>query len=141
LLSLVPFTRDGRTFAAVEHAAELLKQQTSGAESNDLESLLAVFASRTFPGDVVMETRMRILMSNEILESSPLYQTWVRDAAEKGREQGMRESVLAILRTRFDELPPELIAAVSSANRRVLEDLLPHVSTDSLDELRARLGV
>ncbi len=145
LLPLVPFTRDGHNLAIVEQAADVVKERSTGAERDELGELLAVFAARTFGSEVALEIVRRVSMSTEILEQSPLYQEWTRKAKEEGRqegvEEGMRQSVLGVLRGRFGELSPDLVAALSAAHQSTLETLLPDLATISLEELRSRLGL
>ncbi len=98
-------------------------------------------------------------MSQDLLESSPLYQKWAEEwlaqgmekgleqgleqGLERGREEGLtigvRESVQLVLRARFKALPPEVEQAIAQASRAALEDVLTHVSDESLDQLRVRL--
>ncbi len=84
-------------------------------------------------------------MSTEILEQSPLYQEWTRNAREQGRqegiEEGLRQAALAVLRGRFGELPPEAVTALSAADQGTLDSLLPHLAAITMDELRARLSL
>ena len=49
--------------------------------------------------------------------------------------------IIAALRGRFGALSPEVERAPEGADMATLQPLLPHAGTDSLDELRARLGV
>ncbi|HLJ80475.1 MAG TPA: hypothetical protein VKT52_03240 [Ktedonobacterales bacterium] len=79
-------------------------------------------------------------MSTEILETSPLYQEWVQKAHEEGKAEGLREAVLAVLRSRFGELAPSLVDAINSAVLAQLQDVLAHATTDSLEQITARLG-
>jgi hypothetical protein len=149
LLPLVPFAQGGRDLAVIERAADLVNERATDVERGELGSLLAVFASRAFGVDVARSIFGRLHVSNEILESSPLYQQWMREWREKGRQEGiqegiqvaLRESMLALLQQRFGELPPDIVGALTSANRGTLEALLPDLLTISLDELRARLGL
>lgn len=84
-------------------------------------------------------------MSTEILEKSSLYQEWVQHAREQGIEQGtakgLREAALLTLRARLGELPPEIADAVTRASVPMLEDLLAHVTSDTPEQLRTRLGL
>lgn len=99
-------------------------------------------------------------MSQEILESSPLYQLWYREATEKAareaREAAEREAAQAVaqaaaqatrnatriaLQGRFGELPPVLAEAIASADPAALQRVLEHVGTDALEQVRERLGV
>ncbi len=80
-------------------------------------------------------------MSNEILESSPLYQLWYREATEKAAAQATRNALLVVLHNRFGELPPVVTEAIASADAAALQRVLEHVGTDTLEQVRQRLGV
>ena len=92
-------------------------------------------------------------MSTEILETSPLYQEWVRKATEEGlskgmaqgmaqgEERGLREAVLIILRGRFGEPAADIVTAVDAASRETLSAILRNAATDSLAQIRERLGL
>lgn len=153
LLPLVPFTREGRDFRTVERAAEGVKGQAEAGQIGELEALLAVFAARIF-GDATMQALIRrLFMSTEILETSPLYQLWVKQGQEKGREQGLaegraegraegvREAVLILLRSRFGDLGADLERAVGDAGVEALEAVLPRLATDGMAGIRVQFGL
>ena len=159
LLPLVPFMRDA-DLSAVEAAARLAREQTPDEAASELVSLLAVFGARRFGSQTVLAMIRRLFMSTELLEQSPLYQEWVAKAqaegmvkgrAEgevKGRAEGeaqgeahgLRESVQAVLESRFQTLDAELLAAIAEADTETLRGALRHVALDSLDEARERLS-
>lgn len=153
LAPLVAFTREAREIATIARAAEFVKAHAPPGEVEELEALLAVFGARTFGAQAMQHLIRRLFMSTEILETSPLYQEWIRAATEKGMkagieqgrelgiEQGLRDAAIAIIRGRFGTLPAEVEQALKGADTPALQALLPHAGTDSLDELRARLEV
>ncbi|HEX6819260.1 MAG TPA: hypothetical protein VF120_12860, partial [Ktedonobacterales bacterium] len=156
LLPLVPFCRDGGTLGAIERAAEMVKAQATATEQQELESLLAVFGARFVGNGPMLAMIRRLFMSTEILETSPLYQEWVGKAREEGKAEGkaegeargkaegkaegLREAALAVLRSRFGELAPPLVDTINSAVLAQLQDVLAHATTDSLEQITARLG-
>jgi hypothetical protein len=141
LLPVVPFTRDGRDLAVVERAADALRERTAGVERDEFGALFAFFASRTFGGTIASQLFGRLAVSREILESSPLYQEWMREWTEKGREARARTSVLLALRGRLGELASDLVAAISAADQSTLDALLPQLASITMEEWRARLGL
>lgn len=84
-------------------------------------------------------------MSTEILETSPLYQEWVRKATAEGMAQGMaqgmREAALAVLRGRFGALPDALEAAIRLASPETLQPMLEHAASETLEQIASHLGV
>lgn len=147
LLPLVPFTSDVSR-DIIERTADLVKDTAPEEALEELETLLLVFASRKYDTEFAKSIARRLFMSTDILEKSALYQEWVRNAREQGIEQGieqgtangLREAALLTLRARLGELPPEIADAVARASVPSLEELLAHVTSDTPEQLRARLG-
>lgn len=144
LLPLVPFTSDANR-DIIERTADLVKATAPADALDELETLLLVFASRKYDTEFAKSIARRLFMSTEILEKSSLYQEWVQHAREQGIEQGtakgLREAALLTLRARLGELPPEIADAVTRASVPMLEDLLAHVTSDTPEQLRTRLGL
>lgn len=119
--------------SVIERAAEIVKQRAQAAEVSELAGLLAVFAGRRFEDAAVLAMMRRLFMSTEIIEKSSVYQAW--------RARALREAVALVLGGRFGELPSDLTQAIAAADSEHLRDMLAHAGTDTLDELRARLGL
>jgi len=143
LLPLVPLTQDGGALEATEDAGRILQAQTSGEELASLATLLGILASRHIDRDLADMLVRRLVMSNELLETSPLYQKWAHDWLEQGLEQGRiegeRESVRRFLQARFGALSTELELAITQADRSALDAVLPHMGDESPEQLLARL--
>jgi hypothetical protein len=133
LLPLVPFTDDGKELATIERAALAVKERAPAQDVQELEALLAVFATRVFDATIIREMIRRLFMSTEIIGQSALY----REATA----EGMRDAALTALRGRFGELPAELAQAVTHASAEQIRDVLAHIGTDTLEQARARLGL
>lgn len=140
LFPLVPFTSDVSR-DVIERAADLVKEIAPPDNLDELEALLLVFAGRKYDSEFLKSVARRLFMSTEILEKSSLYQEWVQSAREQGMANGLREAALLTLRARLGELPPEIADAVARAPVSVLEELLAHVTSDTPEQLRARLGL
>jgi hypothetical protein len=84
-------------------------------------------------------------MNTEILDESPLYHYLVQKATEQGmaqgEERGLREGALTVLRGRFGDPAADLAQAISVANRETLMALLLNAATDTLAQVRERLGL
>jgi predicted transposase YdaD len=152
LLPLVPLTHDGGTVEQIEAAGKVAQEHASSEEEQvSIITLLGILASRRIDRELADALVRRLVMSQDLLESSPLYQKWAEEwlaqgmekGLERGREEGLtigvRESVQLVLRARFKALPPEVEQAIARASRAALEDVLTHVSDESLDQLRVRL--
>jgi len=55
--------------------------------------------------------------------------------------EGMRKFAQAALEARFGPLEADIQAALNTADEATLKALAAHISTDSLEEMRARLGL
>jgi predicted transposase YdaD len=141
LLPLAPFTRDGHDLAVIERAAAVVKERAAPDDVAELESLLAVFGSRTFGAAEMRALLRRVFMSTEIIGTSALYQEWIQEGESRGKAEGVRETVLLLLRARFGELAPEVEQAVTVASVERLEALMPTFATGDLTAVRTQLGL
>ena len=92
-------------------------------------------------------------MSTEILEQSPLFHRWILEAlfhgegdAEAWKElmdeiTGTRKALRVALLGRWRSLPAEIEARLATASLGTLYDLLFHLTTDTMEQVRARLGL
>jgi predicted transposase YdaD len=148
-LPLVPFCAGGQELAIITRAAEIIQAQAPAPEFNELEALLAVFGARAVGNATMLAIIRRLGMSTEILETSPLYQEWIRKATqeglqrgiEQGIEQGRRAAVVEVLQARLGALPSDILQAIIAADVETITQLLIHAGSDTLVELRARLGL
>ncbi len=167
LLPLVPLTK-GATWAeaeeAMRRAAAVQPVEAAKALGNALGILLG---DATGQKEQANELFWRYFMTfyERVLEEIP----WLREALEKGREEGrekgreegreegkaegkaeglsegellgMREVALRTLANRFAQVPAEIEAALQAADKERLLDVATHAGTDTLDQVRARLGL
>jgi len=136
LLPLVPFSKGGETLEATERAARLALTSAPTEQAESLAVLVGVFAARKLGSDIVQTMLRRLLMSSNTLELSPLYLKWV----EEGREKGLRNAARLLLQGRFGSVSPEMEQAIANAGHAQLDDFMLHATTETLDELRARLS-
>jgi predicted transposase YdaD len=141
LLLLTPFMR-GADIATLERAATVARERTAAPDAGDLVSLLAVFMAPFYGDAAARELVRRVFMSTELLDESPLYRSWRREAREEGRvegrqegrqegwDEGLRRGVQTALEGRFGALDEALVAAINAAPEATLRDLLAHVATD-----------
>ena len=138
LLPLVPFMQGGKEIAIIERAARLIQAGEPDPERQSVsEALLALFAARHLGDEGVLALFRRLFMSTEILDQSPLYRRWIAE----GEAKGVRGAVRTALLGRWGELPADVEAAVETASLDTLDDVLAHVATDTLEQMRARLGL
>jgi hypothetical protein len=160
LLPLVPFMR-GADLPTIEDAAKLVQHTAPPEQVAMLNTLLAVFTARFYGKEAAEALAWRLGMSEKIIEESPLYQAWITKAREegevkgeikgraegeiKGRAEGeasgLVEAVRLVIENRFGALSQEMMTAIAGASRETLRAVLAHVATDSIDQVRERLGL
>ncbi len=145
LLPLIAFTEDGKSLETVEAAANAVQERAPAKDMAELELLLALFSARNLGTEPVMGLIRRLFMNREILEESPLYHWLMQKATEQGmaqgEERGLREAVLILLRGRFGEPTDDVVQATATASRETLNAILLNAATDTLAQVRGRLGL
>jgi predicted transposase YdaD len=148
LLPLLPFTK-GATPELIEMAMRQVKEAAPAEQVKPLAGLLGLFTSRLYGTDLVLELIERLFMSTEFLEEFPLYHYLMAKAEARGeargkaegKAEGLREATRLGLENRFGPLNTEMQTALSQADEAALKDILAHIATGSLEQLRARLGL
>lgn len=142
LLPLVPFMRGGEQLATIERAAQLLQERVSDPEHQLIaETLFMVFAARSLGEEDPVALLRRLTMSTELLDQSPIFRRWRAEFTAAGKAEGLLEAAQAALRGRWGELSPEVAGAVEAASAETLLDVVAHVSADTQEQMRARLGL
>ncbi|WP_017652128.1 DUF4351 domain-containing protein [Fortiea contorta] len=163
LLPFVPVLRGGGEAAVVQRALQMLR---TDAQLNQLEPLLAFFASFVLDSPLVQQI-MRWDMA--ILRESPWYneilaeglqqgiqqgvqqgiqqgvqqgiQQGVQQGIQQGVQQGVRNQLIRILRQRFGEIPEEVEVSFEGKNVEQLESLIDSaLAANSLAEFMQNLS-
>ncbi|MFN6487710.1 MULTISPECIES: Rpn family recombination-promoting nuclease/putative transposase [unclassified Nostoc] len=125
LLPFVPILRGGGEVAVVQRALQALRDD---AELNELESLLAFFASFVLDTPLVQQI-MRWDMA--VLRESP----WYQEIEQRGIQQGARRQLIRVLEQRFGEIPHEVEIRLEGESVEQLENLMDSaIAVSSLDE-------
>lgn len=144
LLPLVPFMQ-GADIATIEEAAQKVDHEVSGELGTTPKTLLAVFTAQFHGQGVAKALLEKLKMDMSIVAESPLYQEWIQQARAEGKEQGIAEAMRAMvqrtLEGRFTTLDADLLAAITTASEATLNEVITHVATDSLAQIRARFGL
>ncbi|MDF5715441.1 MAG: DUF4351 domain-containing protein [Rhizonema sp. NSF051] len=144
LLPFVPILRGGSEASVVQRAVRLLR---ADAQLNQLEPLLAFFASFVLDMPVVQEI-MRWDMT--VLRESPWYQQILNEGEERGIQQGVQQGVqqgarrllIRVLQQRFGEIPAFLGVRLESESLEELESLMDAaIAVTSLEEFLTHLPV
>jgi hypothetical protein len=132
LLPLVPFMQ-GANEQVVEQAMRRVREEAPPEQGIELASLLAVFIDRRQGTDLALTILRRFGMASDILKQSGLVQPLL---AEEDQEMAR-----AALEGRFGQVDREVLQALAAADKATLLELLRHISTDSLEQVRTRLGL
>ncbi|WP_414512296.1 Rpn family recombination-promoting nuclease/putative transposase [Nostoc sp. PCC 9305] len=129
LLPFVPILRGGGEVSVVQRALQALR---ADVQLNQLESLLAFFASFVLDTPLVQQI-MRWDMA--VLRESPWYQEIEQRGIQQGVQQGARQQLIRVLRRRFGEIPHEVEARLEGESVEKLETLMDSaIAVSSLDE-------
>lgn len=80
-------------------------------------------------------------MLDDLLRESSVADALIEEGMQQGMQQGIRATILRVLEGRFGALDAALAAAIQDTADAALPDLSLHAGTDTLDQLRARLGL
>ncbi|MEH2462646.1 Rpn family recombination-promoting nuclease/putative transposase [Nostoc sp.] len=125
LLPFVPILRGGGEISVVQRALQALR---ADAQLNQLESLLAFFASFVLDTPLVEEI-MRWDMVE--LRESP----WYHEIEQRGIEEGARRQLIRVLQQRFGEIPHEVEVRLEGESAEKLENLMDSaIAVSSIEE-------
>ncbi|HEY7347203.1 MAG TPA: hypothetical protein VH599_02705 [Ktedonobacterales bacterium] len=92
-----------------------------------------------------LRERINAMMGEEILKESTyiqvLIEKWQPEILAKREAEGMHKMTRVALEGRFGTLSDDLLAALETADQETLEGVVAHISTDTLEQTRARLGL
>ncbi|MEH2260033.1 Rpn family recombination-promoting nuclease/putative transposase [Nostoc sp.] len=125
LLPFVPILRGGGEVSVVQRALQALREDV---QLNQLESLLAFFASFVLDTPLVQQI-MRWDMA--VLRESP----WYQEIEQRGIQQGARRQLIRVLEQRFGEIPHEVEVRFEGESVEKLESLMDSaIAVNSLEE-------
>ncbi|MHC5934977.1 Rpn family recombination-promoting nuclease/putative transposase [Nostoc sp.] len=139
LLPFVPILRGGGEASVVQRALQVLR---ADAQLNQLESLLAFFASFVLDTALVQQI-MRWDMA--VLRESP----WYQEIEQRGVQQGARRQLIRVLQRRFGEIPHEVevrfegesVEQLESLMDSALAELTGGIAVNSLEEFVSILSI
>lgn len=147
ILPLVPLTR-GATEADAEAAMQQLKQETPPEEAMSLGALLGILLSHVRDDkSLARQLFERFFMADvdTFIETNPLLHDVWEKMISKGRVEGevlgMRALLQQVIEGRFGPLSQDMVDAITALDAVHLSEIAPHAGTESLDQLRARLGL
>ena len=130
-------------------ADRLVRADLPAGERRELVGLLAALAGLRLPRERLLERLGRDPMIREILQESSVAQGWWEEGErtgrdrgrQEGREEGQRELARLALEGRFGTLEADEQAALAVADSTALQAIVVHLTTDSRDQVRTRLGL
>ena len=151
-LIFAPLLKDA-TIETVGQAAELLGQLPDDAERGNALNYLVMFAIRRFSQQTVATYLKENMMLDQFVLESEWYniilERGTKDGLEKGMAQGIEQGIARgeqrlaqrALERRHGALAPDIIAALEHAEEATLEDLVVNGATDTIEQVRERLGL
>ncbi|MBC1218501.1 Rpn family recombination-promoting nuclease/putative transposase [Nostoc sp. UCD121] len=125
LLPFVPILRGGGELSVVQRALQALR---ADRQLNELESLLAFFASFVLDTPLVQQI-MRWDMA--VLRESP----WYHEIEQRGIQEGARRQLIRVLEQRFGEITHEVEVRLEGKNVEQLEILMDSaIAVNSLED-------
>jgi hypothetical protein len=130
LSSLMAHTTVASILATAERIAAT---HVSPQERSDLAGLLVLLAGLRFPPDLILDALRRNPMIEDLVKQSSVAGVLI--------DEGMRKSVRLAMQGGFGPLDEDVLAAIQRADKATLENVLIHIATDTLEQVRARLGL
>lgn len=121
----------------IEIAERLATVDAPRQECSDLMGLLVGLAGLRTERESLLAALRRHPMLNDLLRESSIAEMFI----EEGELRGARRMAQIALQGRFGALSEDLLTALGHADEATLQDLVAHVVTDSLEQVRTRLGL
>lgn len=121
----------------VDIAERIAQAPVSVPERDELTRLLVLLAGLRVPRAMLREAFRRILMLGDLWQESSLAGA-LEDLA---RERAMGRMLQVVLEGRFGPLSEDIVATLNMADEATLWVIGAHAGTDTLEQVRARLGL
>lgn len=130
---------------AVSVAERIAEAPLPLGERSELTGLLVVLSELRLGRREVLQALRRNPMIDELVKQSSLAEEFFEEGKSEGISQGiglgLSQAVRLALEGRFGELSPDLLTALESADTAKLQEVAKHAGTDTLEQIRARLGL
>jgi len=131
--------------AAVGVAERIATAPLPPEERSDLAALLVVLSELRLGKRALLAALRRNPMIDDLVKQSSLAEEFFEEGKSQGlsqgRDEGMRRMVRMVLEGRFGPLSEDLLAALAATGESKLEEIGAHAGTDTLKQIRSRLGV
>jgi hypothetical protein len=137
IVPLIPLMQ-GANEQLMAEAMRRVKEEAPEEDIGSLALLLTHFIARKHKPELASLIYRRFFMSNiDLLKDSPLYPILTKEA----RVEGKRESIRDMLEGRFGPVGDDVIQALNKAGEETLKAIAVHAGTDTLEQIRSRLGL
>jgi len=129
LFPILPLTNHGNTNdnKCLEACFDLIQNADikDGALKADMSVCTGVLAGLRYPKELV-----KSLMKVEIMQESAIYQDILNEGIEKGKKEGMEESIISVLSARFGNISANMVDMIHHIrNKSRLNELLKLAAT------------
>lgn len=111
------------------------------AERGELLGLLVALAGVRLPKIDIRSALKEMPMLDELLRESSFYDVVYEEDFVEGEARGALEGLQVVLESRFGALPEDMSAALAALDQPALLELLHHAATDTLEQVRVRIGL
>ena len=137
--------RDVSVESAIVVAERIAATDLPIAERGELEALLVALSQVRLGRGTLREALRRHPVIDDLIKESGLADEWRAQGMAQGMAEGeqrmARGMARAAIEGRFGALSDDLATAVQAADEATLLDLVGHISTETLEQVRARLGL
>lgn len=139
----------GANLETFDQAANTLQQVSDANERGNALNYLTLFAMRKFGQRLVTQHIKENIMLDSFITESEWYQCILKRGTEEGMAQGVAQGVVQgektmaqrALEGRFGIVDADILAALNQADEPTLEAIVLHITTDTIEQVRARLGL
>lgn len=144
LWPLAVLMKDVTLESAIKVAQDIAQLDLSRAERGELIGLEEALSVLRLGRGALHQALRRYAMDELLVESSIYQEALAKGKAEglvEGQQRAARDMALAVLEKRFLTVSADLIAAIEAADEATLRALAGDFATESLEQIRARLGL
>lgn len=138
LASLMAGASAERTVAVAERLAAI---PVPRRQRSDLIGLLVGLAGIATARDAILSLLRSNPMLDDLLKESSVAEAFIEEGIEEGERRMARRMIRIVLEGCFGQLSDDLLTALNAADEAVLEQIGTHAGTDTLEQIRARLGL
>lgn len=125
------------SLASVDEAIETISQVPDPVERANALNYLILFAMRKFGAAIIADH----IRGNEMLDNYIAQSEWYQIILERGEQRGKQNMAQRALEGRFGTVDADILAALAQADESTLEAIVLHITTDTIEQVRERLGL